>query len=498
MSQELQNALAFYEPAPQGTYSGIEGKWLWLWETLQGDFHENPSTAQIVTGTVISMIPLVDQISDIRDLIANCRKIDREGGDTWTWVALALTLVGLFPVFGSLLKGCFKVMVFYIRRNIFKTQHSMSKMKSEIAKTIKSKAEEKIDPAVFDESIAALKRFLDKPAVRKTLSYMEVHKPFLHVAGKLDEARKSLAVNSLLEKLDELMRVTRDLFDSIVQWGPKPVRDRVEALWSLMERVRDKADEGLARALRPVQDCLDQLINRLRVEGDNAYRARVGNNTHVLGQREAAELELIGRAKPDWVDEGVKPKYPPLEDLPEDALAHIAKGWPDISKNSSHAFLGGKYNTFGGSLRAVAVSPGERLYRVVDQSSVDNSIFWMREADFSELKSKGQWRREFAVWKHWNENGEYIIYTVPSGQPLKVWEGRSGTQALTADSGFMLEGGRVQIALNPDELNPKFISPRYKTGWGYDDGTGDLELDPLKPYLGLPELTHRWEMPENK
>ena len=38
------------------------------------------------------------------------------------------------------------------------------------------------------------------------------------------------------------------------------------------------------------------------------------------------------------------------------------------------------------------------------------------------LKSKSQWRRRFAVWKSWNENGEYVVYTVRR-TTMKVWEG---------------------------------------------------------------------------
>lgn len=62
MVTELQRALAFYQPPPESWYSGIQRKieatGQWLWETLQGDFNDNQSTAQVVTGTVISMIPL--------------------------------------------------------------------------------------------------------------------------------------------------------------------------------------------------------------------------------------------------------------------------------------------------------------------------------------------------------------------------------------------------------------------------------------------------------
>lgn len=476
MNQDLQNAMAFYEPAPEGEYSGIEGKWRWLWETLQGDFHENPSTAQTVTGAVITMIPLVDQIGDVRDLIANCKKIHQDSDDTWAWVALILTLVGLFPTFGSLLKGCFKVLFFYLRKALFKAPTSLLK----------------VDVAVINNAIVGLKRHLDNPLVRKVMAKMNVHNPFAYLADKLQEAKGVLTVEKLLEVFDKLLQVTRGVFDSVKKWVPQSVRVQIEQLWTIMIEVRNKADAGLAKALRPAQDLLDQLVNRLRVEGDNAYRARVGDNTHVLGQREAAELELIRRNKPDWVDEFAKEKYPQLKSFPRDAFGDIAMGWPDISASSKQLGLKNGFTTFDKTMSATTVAPGERLYRVVDPSSGDNSICWMREAEFKKLELKSQWRREFAVWKHWNENGEYVIYTVPPGQPLKVWEGRAATQQFEPDPRYKLEGGNMQVVLNPAELSPKFISPRQKTGWGYDDGTGDTLLDPLKPYLGLPEQKHNW------
>ncbi|MCS6037000.1 hypothetical protein LNQ52_14940 [Klebsiella pneumoniae subsp. pneumoniae] len=76
---DLDRALAFYQPPPESWYSGIhkkiEATGQWIWETIQGDFNDNQSTGQVVTGTVISMIPLVDQICDVRDPVANCMKI---------------------------------------------------------------------------------------------------------------------------------------------------------------------------------------------------------------------------------------------------------------------------------------------------------------------------------------------------------------------------------------------------------------------------------------
>ncbi|NKC21037.1 hypothetical protein CWC29_019845 [Pseudoalteromonas sp. S4498] len=61
----------------------------WLWGTLQGDFNQNPSTSQIVVGTLISMIPIIDQVMDLRDIIANVMLLtdDDEANDTDAWLA---------------------------------------------------------------------------------------------------------------------------------------------------------------------------------------------------------------------------------------------------------------------------------------------------------------------------------------------------------------------------------------------------------------------------
>ena len=85
----------------------------WLWGTLQGDFNRNPSTSQIVVGTIISMIPVVDQIMDIRDICANTILLtdDDKANDSDGWIAFTLTAIGLIPLFGSAVKGVGKVVI---------------------------------------------------------------------------------------------------------------------------------------------------------------------------------------------------------------------------------------------------------------------------------------------------------------------------------------------------------------------------------------------------
>ncbi|EJL91709.1 hypothetical protein PMI17_00890, partial [Pantoea sp. GM01] len=228
-------------------------------------------------------------------------------------------------------------------------------------------------------------------------------------------------------------------------------------------------------------------------EGDNSFRAHVGDNTHLYGAKRAnQEIEFFRSDKPDWVDIGVKDiKFKALEEMNAHQLSKIEAGWPDIKNIIGRKTpLNGAFDTFDISMKAVEIQPGKTIYRVLDPSSGDNSICWMHEDEFIKLTSKSDWRRNFAVWKSWNENGEYVSYVIPPGKPLKVWEGRAATQANRIAPEYSLEGGWNQIVLDPSQLKKEFTNPRQKTGWGYADAASD----PVHPYLGLPRLenTHNW------
>ena len=113
---QMRDALAWATNEPTKAKETSSNWFVWFWEAIEGDFNENRSTSQILVDAGISMIPLVDQICDIRDLIANCRKLSRDYKDTWAWVALVLTLIGLFPTLGSLVKGVLKIFFGFVRR----------------------------------------------------------------------------------------------------------------------------------------------------------------------------------------------------------------------------------------------------------------------------------------------------------------------------------------------------------------------------------------------
>ena len=115
------------------------------------------------------------------------------------------------------------------------------------------------------------------------------------------------------------------------------------------------------------------------------------------------------------------------------------------------------------------------------------------------LKTKADWRRYFAVWASWNHNGEVVKYVVPKGG-LKVWEGEAASQILidsqkktilanAKKEKYMLEGGGIQIVLDPADLNRSKVTKREATPWGYDSG---LVGDGKTSMVGVPRLKQNW------
>jgi hypothetical protein len=108
----------------------------------------------------------------------------------------------------------------------------------------------------------------------------------------------------------------------------------------------------------------------------------------------------------------------------------------------------------------------------------------MSESEFRSIKNKDDWRRRFAVWAHWNSNGEYITYVVPPGPGMNVWEGITASQQMRGTS-FTLEGGAHQIVADPKDFIPTNLSRRHATNWGYDD------LSHVPSLIGVPVLANK-------
>ncbi len=478
MQDEFENALAWFAAAPTRWVDSLEkdvgAAAEWIWGVIQGDFNEEASTAQTITGTVISMIPFVDQLCDIRDVVACCKRIHHDSDNTGNWLALALTLIGLFPTLGSLVKGCGKILFGYARKATLKAGTKA------VEKGLTKWAEKYIE-----HGIAKLNSFLDRPAVRKALSALHWDNPYKHLAEQIRKLSAEVSVQKLLAAFDTAVDALKELLNTVRKWGGGKLGAKVAELLEIIDGVRKKADKMLGNVLKPLQEWLDHLARRLDIEGDNNYRAYLRETTGHSFIRPKAEAEIAAFEKelPRWVNKTEKVAHKPARKAP------VQAGWPDLDpkvKPGERHPLAKAYETFeNNTIEPVTIPPGEALYRVLDPSSGDNSICWMRKAEFNKLKSKDDWRRKFAVWSSWNSNGEFVTYTVPPGKGLNVWEGVVGTQKIDGTL-YKLEGGAIQIVLNPNDLKKEFLGKRQPTNWGYSSFGETVEM------TGVPILTNNW------
>ena len=473
MWEELENTLSWFQSAPsrwvQSAKQDLAAAAEWIWGVLQGDFNEEATTAQTVTGTVISMIPLVDQLCDVRDVVANCKKINAEPDNNWHWVALGLTLIGLFPTLGSLVKGCGKILFAYARKGALDvTTKGMSSTGGKLGKEF------------VEAGIAKLNNFLDRPEVRRTLKALKIDNPYKELAAQLREIKGQVNAGALRKAFDQAYSTLTQLLDLVQKWAPPALVDRTKALLTTVDGVRRQLDQKMAQAIKPLQDILDQLARRLDVEADNTHRAylKTTNVHHFNRSAMATELDAFRTNKPAWVDVRKAGRNRAL-----DAPPSIPEGYPNIT--ATKGALKDSYTTFNAAT-ATQIPPGETLYRVVDPGSLDNRICWMRKDEFDKLTSKADWRRRFAVWANWNGNGEFVTYTVPPGKPLKVWEGKAASQNLE-NSDYWLEGGATQIVLDPKDLEKSFLGKRQPSGWGYTDFSAPTDK------VGVPQLTNNWK-----
>ena len=475
----LENALAWFKSAPANLWESgkknLQAVAQWIWEVIQGDFNEDQSTAQVVTGTVISMIPFVDQICDVRDVVANCKKINEDTSNSWAWVGLVLTLIGLFPTFGSLAKGCLKILFAYGRKTVFRT-----------TKAAMDSGFWKVSQPFVEAGIRKLNEFLKRPEVRKALKKFKWHNPYRELAKLVRETASTLNVAKVLAEFDKIIKALRGLTDKVKAWGTDSMGKQVDSLMQMVSGIRKMADAPVKKVIGPVTDWLNKLARRLEVEADMAYRASTNavNPHHYRGVRnDAEELEALANGKPNWADKGSELAHEAMDSAPSRA------GWPLIDDAVKRP-MKSVFRTFHAA-EAKTIPEGEVLYRVVDpaNNSYDNGVFWMRKAEFDKLKSRGDWRRHFAVKANWSANGEYVTYTVPKGG-LKAWEGSAASQVYKDASGkvqYMLEGGYSQIALDPAHLDKAYLGPRRPTGWGYGGVGGKVDM------IGVPHrLTNNW------
>lgn len=511
----LRDALAWFNGDASRSHAQADepALYAWLWQSIQGDFNEERSTGQIAFDAAVSMIPLVDQLCDVRDLVANCRKLKGAPDDGAAWLALGLTLIGLFPSLGSLLKGVLKLFFVCVRR--YGLDHLLR---------------------ATEQAMGWVITFLRKREVQRLLRQLHVDEVFGWLAGNVRALKARISTQALLDAFDRGIKVLQGLLGKVAHMPV--VGERARATLQMVQDVRLAADAKLAEAVQPLQKVLDAVAERLGREALLARQAINGvTNVHFRGGLpEAQALSLMkGDPRPKWLSKGSREEWPgqELDDVRKkdiDLDGHAAKGWPSLKKNEkeyNEDLIASFHKMAADTIRGPA-----RLYRVVSPSSAAMSDCWVSEEVFKRLNAapdpRAAWRQHLAVWPHWNANGQFVMYEVKAGEELKVWRGPASSQTLERKGlkDAHLEGGWEQVvftlpkgspladtlnyyerlpggalrgpipqaeayALGRDrtlqlraQINHPNISGPYSTHWGYTD----FELEAITERIGLPAL----------
>ncbi|AKJ26706.1 hypothetical protein AAW51_0015 [Caldimonas brevitalea] len=254
----------------------VAGGAKWLWQALQGDFNKNPTTGQVVTGGIISLIPVVDQLCDVRDVIANCLVLSdaKERENHENWIALGLTCFGLIPLVGSAVKT--------------------------VAKAAMKKGARLLDLIKQMEWVERLGKAVRVPWGRAPLEWLSKYDWQAAASAASSNAKK--AFQNALAKVESAKR-----------WAAGVVKARLEKLAETFQVIISRLDETVKVAAQQLKSKLDALLQK--------EKAQVGKYDGATG------------TKASHTQKGVPPRDPRREAA--ELIAKARKAEPRVTEDLS-------------------------------------------------------------------------------------------------------------------------------------------------------------------
>ncbi len=425
----------------------------WIAEALEGDFNENRSVGQIVADAVVSLIPIVDTICDIRDLCANIRNY-RKDPSKMAMFAIALTIVGFVPELGTIVKGVVKIVLAYLQP-LFK----LGEAALELSKV------EKYTSRAVDSALPAIRQFLQNNKIVKWATRNRVPDIFRFVSKHLRKFVEHLQAAKLKHAIDEAIVAIEKLAKMVYYFVPTSISTRLEHTLDFLKANKDLLRNSMDEMLLPVRAALSTVAKRLDDHALIAHTQMV-NRGFIAPISEISTAKLVNAKPPTWAKK--TPKVVPNSKIDmKDAINLKAKfdksridpktpQWRNLPNISIE-----KIQDFS-SIEKVHYPAGTKLYRIIDPTNAGGGPWWMTETEFNRLKSaadpKSDWRRFFAVKPNWNQDGQYVEYTVPEGG-LAAFKGTVATQKIEGTD-YMLEGGREQIFFTPQRDSMSEALPR--------------------------------------
>lgn len=428
----------------------------WIWGALQGDFNAERTVGQIGFDMVVSLIPIVDTVCDLRDLCANIRQYRKDPGNKITLFFIATTVIGFFPEIGTVAKSVLRVAWIYLKPLI--------KHADDITRTSKLILAAN---RACDAALPKITEYLQHSRVVQWATNGKVADMYVFVAKKIREAADKLDPALLKRLLNEQLDGLKALLQKIRLIVPSSIREHIDDLVKFIDTKGRALSNAVQEFVQPVRTVLKVFAKRL---DDHAWQVQTyrTNRGWIAPISESGSAKLINAKPPKWVTKlrGTM-SHPPtiMNDKKIAALMKANPGHPPLQDWIIETFSKKK------KLRADAIKGPAKLYRIVDPSNEGGGIFWITESEFKAIKNRDEWRRKFAVKPEWNQNGWVVEYEIKAGENLQVWRGPAASQKLEGTD-YYLEGGSEQIVFFPGSRDEMVQAlPRI------DPKTGDTILD---------------------
>jgi hypothetical protein len=437
----------------------------WVWEALQGDFNPNRSVGQVGVDMVVCLIPGVDTVMDIRDLIANIIAIARAPTSGMAWFSLVLTLVGFIPELGSVAKGVVK-MVFVKLRPLIKNADDL---------TNASKMVKYVDEAL-DQALPDIINYLRTPQVQKFLTASRIPDILKKVSAAIIKVTDRIQPAELAKQFNQKIESVKEIIGAIEHFLPASAAPRLRQLYDGMTYIPKELNKRVAAYMEPLRAMMRHIAERLDEMYWVAWTQQL-NKGWVAPLSEQGARRLIATHKPRWVKNSTlhPVKYP--QSIPKRAFlskeyqSGVKAGAPRLEEYEIKSFS--KFAE--GGVKARKLEDGETLYRVVDPTNGTFSTCWISKDVWGDIVKEAErqggspreiWRSKLAVKPEWNQNGKFIEYTYNKARDgeITVWEGPAAMQRLDGDD--FLEGGFNQVVFHPkDQLknikSDEFVSTQF-------------------------------------
>lgn len=422
----------------------------WIWGALQGDFNAERTTGQIGFDMVVSLIPVVDTLCDLRDLCANVRQYREDPKNTITLFFIATTAVGFIPEFGTVVKSALRLVWVYLK--------PLVKHADDITNTSKL-----ITAAgrACDAALPKITEYLQHNRVAKWATDGKIPEICQFVAKSIREYGEKVSPARLKAMMDEKFDDLETLLEKIRPIVPSHVRERLDELTKFVEIKRDVMGNAVKMYSKPIQTAMRVLAKKLDDQGRKVETYRI-NRGWIAPISEASSARLINAKPPKWAKKfcGTLP-FPPV-DPRSPAIKTLFETHPNHPR-----LLNSTIETFSsrGGVRPDTIRGPAKLYRIVDPSNEGGGMFWVTEGAFKSIKNRDEWRSRFAVKPEWNQNGWFVEYEIKAGEELPVWRGPAASQDLNGTD-YCLEGGGEQIVFCPtrDEMVPALPRVDRETG----------------------------------